>query len=212
MSVTLPPTPRVISPAVSGVILAPNGQFAAKHGWWRWPDRLALARPAYALRNVMPAMGILNVALSRVNFLDAKDGQIDTPQLLANARTEGDGFYEIVNSAAANLDDCRLMVATGGGELLTRAFVVSRRTNIDAVSEAVVRVVLDRLTRAPPVQLCDFKTEGLQNILEKAEVAAFNASGDSVAEINRDAFTRVVANRKVQQAIADATGVPVTNP
>lgn len=212
VDITFLPTPPPIVAAVTGVVLAPNGEFAAAGGWWEWPAQLRLVQRAHALQNVLPAGGILEVTLSRIDLVDAKDGRIDTPLLLATGRTDGDGLYKIVHPAAGNLDDCRLIVAVGGGELLTRAFVVSHTTNIDAVSEAVVRVVLDRLTKAPPVQLCDFKTDGLLRILAKAQNAAFPAKGDSIAEINQDAFEHVRTNRNVKKAIDDATGVPVESP
>jgi len=209
VEVDLPPTPRSIVPAVSGRIFAPRGQFVAADRWRWWPEQLRLVSPANALQGVSLAGGILNVVLWHVDFLDAKDGRIDNPLLINQARTNDDGLYEIVDSVTADLDYCRLMVAVGRNETLTRAFVVSHSTDLDAVSEAVVRVILDRLTKAPPVQLCDFTTAGLANILDKASNAAFSARGDSVAEINAAAFERVRVNRNVKQAIDDATGVPV---
>lgn len=211
-SIGIPEPPPQTEPAITGVILAPNGQFASADRWWRWPDRLRLVPPAYALQNVSPAEGVINVALSRVDYVDAADGRIDTAHLLSQVRTEGDGIYKIVDPVAKNVDDCRLMVAVGGGRSLTRAFVFSHTTNIDAVSEAVVRVVLDRLTKAPPVQLCNFTSDGLMQIADQAWIAAFTTTGDTVAEINQNAFERVAAFRGVKQAIDAATGVPVSEP
>jgi hypothetical protein len=88
--------------------------------------------------------------------------------------------------------------------------VFGHTTNIDAVSEAVVRVVLERITEAPPVQLCDFTNAGLANIAAAARNAACSASGSTVAEFNDSAFERVRVNRKVKEAIDAATGVPVS--
>ena len=214
--VTLRPTPRPIVAAVNGTVFAPNGEFAAADGWRRWACAFNLLSPAYAqtcLMNLMPAGGTLNVALWLVDSIDAKDGKIDASEvrLINQAHTDGDGLYEIVDAAAENLDVCRLMVVVGSNDSETRAFAIEHTTNIDAVSEAVVRVVLDRITQSPPVQLCDFTNAGLANITEKARNAACSAKGDTVAEINESAYQHVKVNRSVNQAITDATGVPVSS-
>lgn len=214
--VTLQPTPRPIVGAVNGTVLAPNGEFAAADGWRWWACAFNLLSPAYAqgtcLMNLMPAGGTLNVALWQVDLLDAKDGRIDNPRLINQARTDDAGLFEIVDPAAENLDTCRLMVVVGSNDILTRAFVIEHTNNLDAVSEAVVRVVLARLTQSPPVQLCDFTNAGLANILDKATNAACSAKGDTVAEINQSAYDHVRVNCSVLQAINDATGVPVALP
>lgn len=213
--VTLRPTPRPIVAAVNGTVFAPNGEFAAADGWQRWACAFNLLSPAYAqtcLMNLLPAGGTLNVALWLVDSVDAKDGVINASEvrLINQAHTDGDGLYEIVDAAAENLNVCRLMVVVGSSDSQTRAFAIEHTTNIDAVSEAVVRVVLDRITQSPPVQLCDFTNAGLANITEKARNAACPAKGNSVAEINESAYQHAKVNRSVNQAIADATGVPVS--
>jgi hypothetical protein len=213
--VTLQPTPRPIVGAVNGTVFAPNGEFAAADGWRRWACAFNLLSPAYAqtcLMNLMPVGGTLNVALWHVNLLDAKDGKIDNPRLLNQARTDDEGLFEIVDPATEHLDTCRLMVVVGSNDMLTRAFAIEHTNNIDAVSEAVVRVVLARLTQSPPVQLCDFTNAGLANILDKASDAACSAKGDTVAEINQSAYDHVRVNCGVVQAINDATGVPIPLP
>lgn len=215
VAVGFPPTPRPIVGAVSGTVFAPNGEFAAADTWWRFAGPVSLASPADAqtcLMNLMPAGGTLNVALWQVDYIDAKDGKIDNPRLLNEARTDGDGLYEIVDSATEHLDTCRLMVVVGSDDSLTRAFAIEHTTNIDAVSEAVVRVVLDRLTQSPPVQLCDFTNAALANILDKARDAACSAKGDTVASINKSAYDHVKVNCGVLTAINDATGVPIALP
>jgi len=213
--VLLRPTPQAIVAAVNGTVLAPNGEFAAADGWRRWACAFNLLSPADAqtcLMDLMPAGGTLQVALWQVDLLDAKDGKIDNPRLLNEARTDDAGLYEIVDPAAEHLDTCRLMVVVGSNDMLTRAFVIEHTNNLDAVSEAVVRVVLARLTQSPPVQLCDFTNAALANILDKASDAACSAKGNTVAEINQSAYDHVRVNCGVLQAINDATGVPVPLP
>jgi len=210
--VSFPPEPPATEAEITGTVLAPNGEFAALDRGWNWPLRLGVVAPALALQGVAPAGGILNVALYSISLTDAKDGQINNPKLLKDSRTAGDGIYQIVDYAARDIEQCRLMVAVGVNETLTRAFVASHSTNIDAVSEAVVRIVLHRLTQAPPVQLCDFSNADLTSILDAAAEAAFPARGDSVATINLAACERAARNRDVRLAVEAASGVPVDVP
>jgi hypothetical protein len=215
VNVTLPRTPQPIVGAVSGTVYAPNGEFASAGGWWRWTCPFTLLSPAYAqtcLANLLPAGGTLNVALWQIDTIDTKDGEIDNPRTLNQVRTDSDGLYQIVDSAAEHLETCRLMVVVGHEESLTRAFAIEHTTNIDAVSEAVVRVVLDRLTQSPPAQLCAFTNAGLANILDEARTAACSAKGSTVAEMNDSAYQRVKVNCGVLQAINDATGIPIPLP
>jgi len=211
--VNIPQATPPIEAAVTGTVFAPNGDFAKLDTWWcRLGRQLQLFSPAYAqvcLQDLQPARGILQVALWLVDLIDARDGEIDNPRLVNQARTDGDGIYRIVDPIADNLDTCRLMVVVGRDESLTRAFVIEHTTNIDAVSEAVVRVVLERVTKYPPVQLCDFTNAGLRNIRNRAKEAACTAKGANVFRINESAYQRVRASQRVQQAIDDATGVPV---
>ncbi len=214
-NVALVRTPRSIVDAVTGTVYAPNGEFASAEAGWRWACPLSLLSPAYAqtcLANLMPAGGELNVALWQIDMIDAKDGKIDNPRTVNQARTDGNGLYQIVDPVADNLDTCRLMVVVGHEDSLTRAFAIEHTTNLDAVSEAVVRVVLDRLTQSPPAQLCDFTNAGLANILDKASAAACSAKGSTVAEINDSAYQHVKVNCGVLQAINDATGIPIPLP
>jgi hypothetical protein len=208
-------TPQPIVGAVTGTVYAPNGEFASAEGWWRWACPFSLKSPAYAqtcLAALQPAGGTLNVALWQIDMIDAKDGKIDNPRTVSQARTDGDGLYQIVDPAAEHLDTCRFMVVVGHEDSLTRAFAIEHTTNIDAVSEAVVRVVLDRLTQSPPAQLCAFTNDGLANILDEARTAACSAKGSTVAEINDSAYQRVKVNCGVLQAINDATGIPIPLP
>ena len=210
--VSFPPEPPPFEAEITGTVFAPNGEFAGLGSGWNWARHLSLTAPALALQGVAPAGGILNVALYQISLVDAKDGQINNPKLLGQSRTAGDGIYQIVDYSARDIDQCRLMVAVGVNETLTRAFVVSHSTNIDAVSESVVRIVLNRLTQAPPVQLCDFSTAGLTAILDAAAEAAFPARGDSVATINLAACERVARNRDVRLAVEAASGVSLEAP
>jgi hypothetical protein len=210
--VAIRPPPPDNTASISGVVLAPNWQFARAAGWRQWADALCLVPRANALAaNVIPVQSVLRVAFSQVFPADADHGTIESPRLIMQVDTDDNGAFTIVDPAAANLDTCRLMVSTGSGDSWTRAFVLSKTTNIDAVGEATVRIVLDRLTRAPAVTLCDnFSRDALTQITGAVARAATLAFGDSVTEINDDAFTRACGNPKVKQAVDDATGRPAS--
>jgi hypothetical protein len=218
-SVTYPPTP-VPGALVTGVVRLPNGQLASRHPFWQWAEHVRLLAPVYAATqnpSVFPAGGV-RVTLVHVDHADAADGVIDSPQFLNNSLpTDGNGVYTVDSNARVDhVGDCGLMAQVGdaAGHTLTRAFVVAgvpAATNIDVVSETVVRVVLDRLTKGPAVQLCDFPlgSPGLQAITEAVSNAVFTATGSNVDGINQSAFAKAVANPGVQAAIDAATGVPV---
>lgn len=210
--VTIPPIDT--GPAISGVISAPNGEYARAGGAWDWAEALLFIPRAAALQNVAPAQGTLRVALSQVLQQDATDGSIDSPLLINQADTDGDGNYTIAASQANQLDTiCRLMVSVGSGDSMTRAFVTAKTTNIDAISETVVRVILDRLVRAPAVTLCDFNIDALTKIAGAVGTATTLASGDTVAAINDNAFALActsAASARVKNAVDAATGKPAS--
>ena len=106
--------------------------------------------------------------------------------------------------------DYRIRIRDAKRKAVTALNLFNFEVARDAVSEAVMRVVLDRLTKAPPVQLCHFSAAGLSNILVKARDAACSATGSTIAEINNAAYQRVRVNAVVKQAIDDATGIPVS--
>ncbi len=209
------PTPQTDVPRLAGVVLAPNGELARAQPIW-WPAAIGLAARAYAQQGVLPVGPDEEVTLSLVDKLDAADGRIgntpgDAPRLIAHGSTNPDGTYEILDPSLANVDQCRLMVYVGSdaNATLTRAFVFSNQTDIDYMTEAVVQVVLHRLTQAPSVELCDFTSTGLNAIYEAVKVAASAATGDTVFAINADAFALAEASCRVQQAVEQATNVPV---
>lgn len=202
------------APFVTGLVSAPNGELAATDSWWRWAGRLRLLPPAYAqecafTRSVLPIdTDGVQVILSRVDQVDAADGEIDNPGFVAQTFVDGDtGLYTIINKAVASVTECGLMVSAGGGAQLTRAFVFQRTTNIDAVSEAVVRVILDRLTAAPAVQLCAFQSAALANIYSAAQQAACTATGDDVFQLNENVYAKVLNDCCVRRAVDAATAV-----
>jgi len=202
--------PPVLAAAVQGTVYAPNGQFAAaERRWWSW-NQLQLVPRAYAsLDDEMPSQTVVDVSLVMLKALDAAHGSTANPLLLNHAPTDENGNFEILDPSLTLLtDQSHLMVQVGTPEdTLTRSFVIRHSTNnIDAVTEAVVRVVLVRLTQAPVAQLDSFSIADLTAIDAAARTAATNASGSTVSEFNQSAYDLVSSNSAVQQALADATG------
>jgi hypothetical protein len=207
VSVTVPNQPEPQIGAIQGTVFAPNGQVASNHPWLQRLNPLDLLPAAYAALNpnVIPVGPGVLVAFTRLSEVDAADGSIDSPVLIEQGLTNRDGIYRILDHAADNVDVCRLMVAVGGGELLMRSFVTTTVADIDVASEATVRVVLNRLTQAPPAHLCDFSTEELIQLQNIVANATFTANGTDVSEINRDAYALARDNICVQDALQKAT-------
>jgi hypothetical protein len=223
-----PPTPAPGASLVTGVVSMPNGVLASTNSWWQWAGGFRPFAAAYGTTVPNPSVGPIpagaKVSLSRVDPLDAADGVIGnlpgrTPLLLGKADT-GDnprGRYTIIQNGNIDISDlCGVIVAVGSEEqnTLTRAFVLSAAqagdTNIDVVSETVVRVVLNRLAKAPPVQLCDnFSTAGLLDITEAVSSAVYAANGIDAFGINEAAFAKALANETVQATVDAVTGVSV---
>jgi hypothetical protein len=203
-------------PVVTGRVFAPNGEFAAIDWWRDWPGALQLVSTAYANLFRVEPVGIgTKVSLALVSERDAADGFIDdvvplVPHLPGRGcdergcETDAGGQYRIVHELAEAVDICRLMVSTGDDERLMRAFVTSTNTDIDPSSEAVVRVVLQRIRRSPLVQLCCFTTEGLREASRIAIDATFAANGDTIPEITLDALFRLQDHEPFQSALDEA--------
>lgn len=226
----IPPAQPPVKGELTGVVYGPTAVVepslaAAVETWWP-----SLISTAYAnLYNEIP-FGIreAHVTLSSLTQADAADGRIDFyDPVVQTVPTDADGRYSVISTFVETLDVCetinmerfvgRLIVSVSVGDPNlqgdTRALVVSTQTDVDASSEAVVRLVLRRIFELrPPVQLCDFSIEGLRNTVAAAQDAAYTAEGDTVGEINADAYRLASENCKVLQAIDDATGVPVDPP
>lgn len=203
---------------LTGVVYGPKSLIEPETAWW--PATLGLVSTAYAVLFNETPFGIneAHVTLSSLTQVDAADGRIDSYDPLTQfSPTDADGRYRVISRVVEHLDVCetiqdkrfvgRLLVSADIDlNSRTRAFVVSSQTDIDASTEAVVRLVLRRIfEQEPPVQLCDFSIEGLRNVMRFAENAAFTANGETVNEMNADAFRLISENCKVLQALDDAT-------
>jgi hypothetical protein len=222
------PTPVPAEALVTGVVRLPNGVLASARSPWTLAARFGLLASAHAASvenpSVFPAGGV-QVTLSRVDHADAADGVIgdnpgNAPLILGQSlNSDEEGNYTINKTKQVlSVDGCGFMVAVGDlrHATLTRAFVLAASpaaTDIDVVSETVVRVILDRLTKAPPVQLCEFAlgSPGLQAVTDAVSNAVFTATGSTVEEINQSAFEKAMANADVQAAVDEASGVPVAD-
>jgi hypothetical protein len=215
--------PQNPAPSVSGPVYAPNGQFAAVERWRQWLDALWLMPRAYAaLGSETPVISEQNVALSKLDPDQAAHGHPELGQyLLGQEPTDpADGTYLISAKDLANFQPCEIIVQVGSGGALTRAFILSCTTSapvsctadIDAVSEALVRLVMDRLTEAPPVLLSSFTRDGLQRMYDYAQQALLHVSGASVQEINDNAYQLLANNKTIHSIMDDVTGIPAATP
>jgi hypothetical protein len=203
-------------PSVSGTLYAPNGQFAAAEGWWRWADMLwSMPRAYAALQSESPISTEENVSLSKLDPVQAAHGSTDRALLLANGRTYSDGTYFIPNDQLGSFQAGEIIVQVGNGAMLSRAFVLSCTTSagvsctadIDAVSEGVVHVVLDYLGQTT-AQLGDFSKTDLENIACMAQVLAGNISGTSVADVNEKVYNRLAASQTMQGCLQQPDQCP----
>jgi len=206
-----------ILPAVSGTVWVPPGtDFAAIPAWRKWLETVFVAPRAYA--EIPGEARIQTETWVTLNWLiesDAADGKIDAPRALSDGvgaeRTDQNGSYKIISADTSNLDACRLYVSVGrsGRRSWTRAFVFDRTTNLDAVSEAVVRMVLKRLTEAPPIQLCDFTSAELRDIsttsaqiIDYDERNYHDVLAGTIADTNNNVSNILSANPTVLATIA----------
>lgn len=171
---------------------------------------LPLAQPVFAggVIKAAPVGANILVSLSEVNEVDAADGVLeDLHPINQNNNTNAGGQFVIIDDAIDRIDSCRLMLSVGNAHFgdLSRAFIYRESSDVDAITEAVVRTVLNRLPLAPPVELCDFSREGLKLITDEAVKAGATARGTTVAEMNDDAYRHVVCDCDVQDAINAVT-------
>lgn len=196
------------TPYVVGTVFAPDGEFAALTRQWQWSDALTLVARADALQGIAGVTTPQTVSLSRLDPVAAGHGcppQIACAQLISSTRTDSSGKYQISDQALGDLSADHLIVHVGDEPLLTRAFVFSQTTDIDATSEALVRLVLLRLTQAPAVQLNVFTTNALQNLATQAQRLTQDMVGDSVTDLNDKVYDRLTASGTMQKTMDDLT-------
>ncbi len=203
-----------VEAALIGTVRMPNGEFVSANPLRRFLASLQLFPKAFALNGsgLPPGFAPVGpehlVTVSRLNEVNVAHGNTDGALLLGGDFTDDEGFYAIVDPDVREVEEkCRLLASAGGGPDTTRSFVWQHTIDIDLVSETVVRLILQRLTMAPVVQLCQFFTaDALQCITREVERATPAATGTTVAEYNESGFRRAAASGCVRKAIAAATG------
>jgi hypothetical protein len=193
--------PPVLEEKITGIVSAPNGVLATAPRWWQSPLSFPFVSAAFALQGVSPVGAGLPVSLSLLDSVDFADGRIDSPiPLFTAAITNAAGRYTIISPDAEDTAVCRKMLAAGGGNSLTRALVFSHEVDINATSEALVRVLLDYVGGSQ-AQLCDFSVGELTDLLGLVRSATAPAKGGSAPEINEHAYQLAANNRRVQDAL-----------
>ena len=192
------------NPIVTGFVLAPNGVMARTTPPWQIAFEGILASPAQALQGVSAVGSGVPVSLAQLDWVDFADGRIDSPLPLdLDTVTEIDGRFRIVDPEARDVLGCRKMLTAGTGTTIMRALVYGREVNIDAASEALVRVLLDFVANST-AQLCNFSASELARLQQRVNEVTFPARGNSVAELNEAAYQLARRNRSLQQALAAA--------
>ena len=197
-------------PSVAGTVIAPDGEFARLTPPWQWADALTLVGRADALQGVAGVSTPQTVSLSRLDPVAAGHGcapQRPCLQLITSTRTDSAGRFQISHGALGDLNADHLILHVGDEPLLTRAFVFSRTADINASSEAVVRLVLLRLTQAPPVQLNVFTNDALQTLADLADVltAHLSATGSDVASFNEKVYDTLAVSGTMHKTMDELT-------
>lgn len=186
-------------PTIVGGVLAPNGEFAsADTGLWRFAS--FLTSTAYALAdNVVPIGPGELVTLYVVFEGDVVDGQIDDPfAISAPQPTDDGGRFTVALLEGRQIGECGIMLSVGTDSLLTRAFVYTDDQDLDAVSEATVRSILNFIDEHPEVLLCDYSTEDVRDIENLIREISASTTGTSVADINNRVYQQALNSPSVQ--------------
>ncbi len=194
---------------VSGQVQLPPASLAQAPSWIRRIAEIVVAR-AEALMGIAPAPNV------EVDAVGATDSDLISPeatgvlQPVGVTLTDADGVYS-VPIGELSLDGCNgdaqrvVVLARAGG--ITRAFA-SRQTSVDinAASEAVVRLVAERITADPGLSICDLTNAEIDNIQGAVSTATLDVSGATVDEINNNAFEAAAADEAVNAALDAAFG------
>lgn len=189
-------------PIIVGGVLAPNGDFAsAPTGLWRFAELFVSTAHALA-ENVLPIGPGQPVTLFSVSEEDAADGVISNPfAVSAPQPTDDGGRFTVALLGGREIGECGLMLSVGTGSLLTRAFVFTDDQDIDAVSEATVRSILNFIAEHEGVLLCDYSIEDVAEIDALIRSISANTTGTSVADINARVYQQALNSPSVQNLL-----------
>jgi hypothetical protein len=192
------PEPEVIV----GGVLAPNGQWVSAESLLGRFASLFVA-PAHALAaNVVPIGAGVPVTLYSVFEADAADGQIDSAMAVSSPQpTDPGGRFTVALLEGRQVGECGLMLSVGTGSRLTRAFVFTDDQDLDAVSEAVVRSILNFIAEDPGVLLCDYDADDLFQIDDLIRFISADTTGTSVADINQRVYQQALDSPSVQSLL-----------
>jgi Cohesin domain len=194
---------------VAGTVLLPNGRLARLDP--SFFQRLAAlgAEEAQALTgNVSPAP---NVSVQLV--WHHSNGVED---LIGSTVTDGEGRYQIDLPQGTDATTCRFMVSVGEGNdgtpplagTLTRAFVFSTvdPVDIDFVSEAVVRMILARVSAGD--NLCSFSPATIQATVRALRAFPGSITGVSPQQLNSIAVKTATAAISIQATLGPPAPTP----
>lgn len=194
---------------VGGGVLAPNGQFVSADSlFWRFASLFESV--AHALVNVELVGPGVSVTLYSVLEDDIVDGQITKARAVSSPQpTDPTGHFACALLDGHEVGECGLMLSAGAGGTLTRAFVfASEDQDITAVSEAVVRSILNFIGENPSVRLCDYSDADIEELTALIDFISGDIGGSDVQDINEKVYERALNDPDVQQLLSDFAAVP----
>lgn len=195
---------------IGGALLAPNGVFVrADTGFWHLASSW-FTSSAFALApNVVPVGNGISVTLYSVSEDDAADGEITDAHAVASPQpTNPDGRFAVPLLDGHDIGECGLMLSSGKNDTLTRAFVYSDEQDLSAVSEAVVRSILNFIALNPSVRLCDYSTADIRDLTGLVDYIATDIGGFDVANLNENVYRAALENDEMQRLLDQYAAVP----
>jgi hypothetical protein len=196
-------------PEIGGGVLAPNGQFVSTDSlWWRFASLFDSA--AYALANVELVGPGVSVTLFLVTEEDVADGEVGDARAISSPQpTDSTGHYSVALLDGREAGECGLMLSAGVRGTLTRAFVYADLDqDLTAVSEAVVRSILNFIALNPSVRLCDYDAGDIEELTALIDFISGDIGGTSVQDINEKVYLAAQNSEEVQQLLDEFAAVP----
>ncbi len=161
-----PPSPPA-SEVVSGMVQAPGGHLAFKSqpGIVESVGNILLPSACAALSGTSSVSDGTTVELIRVNNAGASIAVLAT-----TAVSNGRYSFDLTSLGLSFSSDLIVQVRNPVSGARMRAFAVSDNVNIDPVSEAVVRVVLEKIAGSPQSGLGNFTSKEISDLIAAADI------------------------------------------
>jgi hypothetical protein len=177
--------------AVSGTVQAPNGQivFYPQQGPLERFSSLFLSVADASVAGISPVADGTPVTLARIN-----DAGIVTAVLATTTTSAGQYSFDLLALGLSVSSDLIVQVANPGTGAQIRAFVTSETVDLDPVSEAVVRLILDQIAVGAPSgpTLSDFTPQELFDL--KGSIDVLTTLDQTAAGADLEATVAAISN------------------